>query len=248
MKKSRVYYFEGKRKVRKDAGFKDKEIQTAPTAIEKANYKTGMYVNDRPISKEEAEAGIKAKDRFLKNVARLLKIMKLERKAGEDKLSDAEKLQLIKLDREFEHYEVVATLEREEKEKREFLREQAKTEEPLTETWNEEENSDPHGWGDTRKIVYDRKFQLGGKSEGKEANLKAALRRHRKAVGWTEKEHQQKVKVAAGKKGGAVTAAITRKRKKEGKKGFGGRKKGLTFDARVKKYLTKEEIEELDKK
>ena len=246
MKKSRVYYFEGKRKVRKDAGFKDKEIQTAPTAIEKANYKTGMYVKDRPISKEEAEAGIKAKDRFLKNVARLLKIMELERKAGEDKLSDAEKLQLIKLDREFEHYEVVAVLEREETEQREFLREQAKTEEPLTNTWKEEAAKDPSDIGE--KQGFEGKLRLGGESRGKEANLKAALRRHRKAVGWTEKEHQQKVKVAAGKKGGAVTAAITRKRKKEGKKGFGGRKKGLTFDARVKKYLTKEEIEELDKK
>ena len=235
-KKSRVYYFGGKRKVRKDAGFKDiSEIQLKEGAIQKVNYKMGIFKDGIPVSLEENKELYEGKRRFLVNVARVIKIAQLERKACEEKLTDNEKLQLIKLDREFDYYSVVLTLERQAKERAEFLREQAKTEEPLTET----ATSDPHLY--VKPQDFKGRMQTGGKSEGEEARLKAILIKHKKAIGWTEKEYKQKVKLVAVKRGGARTARLSKQRKAAGKKGIGGRKKGTKFDAALGRYVSAKE-------
>lgn len=246
-KKSRVYYFAGKRKVRKDAGFKDiSEIQTQEMAIQEVNYKMGSisgfyyFGGDKKRSvygynpEEEEGGGKEAKHRFFVNVARVIKIMQLERKACEEKLTDNEKLQLIKLEREFDYYSVVLTLDRQAKERAEFFREQAKDEEPLTET------SDPYSV-QVRPEDFKGRIQTGGKSEGEESRLKAILIKHKKAIGWTEREYKQKVKLVAVKRGGARTAALSKKRKAAGKKGIGGRKKGTKFNVKLGRYVSAKE-------
>lgn len=168
----------------------DQDVQLKPTAVEIAEYKTGNFKDGVPIPKAED-----AKTRFLQNVARAIKISQLEHKASEDKLSDKEKLQLIKLDREFDYFEVVRTLERVEKEEREYR----KGGEPLTNTW-EDTSSDPSHTGE-RKDGFDGKIKTGGASQGEERRLKAILINHKKAIGWTEDEYLTHCKKEAGKKG-----------------------------------------------
>jgi hypothetical protein len=160
------------------------------------------------IPKEEAEAGKNARIRFLQNVAKAIKISQLEHKASEEKLSDKEKLQLIKLDREFDYFEVVSTLERVEKEERQRSNES----EPLTNTWKET-SSDPSDIGETKE-GFKGKIKMGGASEGKERQLKSILIKHKKAVGWTEEEFLKKVRIEAGRKGGLKGKGqkVTRKR------------------------------------
>lgn len=200
--------------------------------------KRSVYGYNPDISKEEAEAGKRAKHRFLRNVARLIEIAKLERKAGEDKLTDREKLQLIKLDREFERYEIVKALEREEiKVVNELNAGEADT------LFGESYVSDPAS-RPKRAKEYRGKVNLGGKAGEEEKALSATLIKHKKAVGWTEEEYKRKLAEQRGKRA-AETFAV---RKKAGLKETRGRKKGTKFDARVKRFVSKEEKEELDKK
>ena len=233
-KKSKVYYFGGKRKVRKDSGFKDiAEIQLEEGAIQKVNYKTGIFKDGKHEFREQAEAK-DAKRRFLFNIARAIKIAQLERKACEDKLTDNEKLRLIKLDKEFDYFNTVLTLERLEKEGREKQVEK----EPLTNTWREV-SSDPHAAGE-KKEGYEEKIRMGGKSEGEERRLKAILIKHRKAIGWSEKEYKHKLAQERGRK----TGRISKQRKAAGKKGIGGRKKGTKFNVALGRYVSAKERKE----
>ena len=233
--KSRTRYereFSGARSTRKAEIKSLKESQLEEGGIQKVNYKTGIAIPEN-LTKETQEAQ-QAKHRFLRNVARVIKIAQLERKACEEELTDTEKLQLIKLDREFDVYNVVLTLEREQAAHTEALVQKGIYEPPFKD-------------GEGRKQTSTTKIQLGGKSEGKELQLKTILIRHKKAIGWSEEVYKQKIKSQAGKKGGRVTARLSKERKRAGKKGIGGRKKGLTFDARVMKYITAKEKGELDK-
>lgn len=174
----------------------EQNVQTKPTAVEIVNYKTGIFKDGVPIPNEEAEAGKNARIRFLQNVARAIKISQLERKANEEKLSNTEKFQLIKLDREFDYFEVVSTLERVEKERGQHTEEK----EPLSNTWRES-SSDPSDVGE-KKEGFKGKIKTGGVSEGREKQLKAILIKHKKAVGWSEEEFRRQQQKEAGRKGG----------------------------------------------
>ena len=200
--------------------------------------KRSVYGYNPDIPEEEAEAVKRASHRFLKNVARVIGIAQLERKAAEDKLTDKEKLQLIKLDREFEHYEVVKALEREEIKVTTELNGGGSDE-----LFGESYVSDPAP-APKRVKQFKGRVLTGGKAGEKEKELSATLIKHKKAVGWTEEEYKHKLAQQRGKKTSEIFAA----RKRRGIKDTRGRRKGVTFDARVKKYLTKEEIKELDKK
>lgn len=213
-----------------------RETQLEEGAIQKVNYKMGIFKDGVPVPLKERKELHEGKRRFLRNVARAIKIAQLERKACEEKLTDNEKLQLIKLDREFDYFNTVLTLERLDKERRER---QIDVDEPLTNTWKEA-SSDPHAAGE-KKEGYEGKIRAGGKSEGEERRLKAILINHKKAIGWSEKEYKEKVKLVAVKRGGARTARLSKKRKAAGKKGIGGRKKGTKFDANLGRYVTAKE-------
>lgn len=229
MKKSRVYYFGGKRKVRRDAGFKTiKEIQLEPTAIQKVNYKTGIFKDGIPEDIKERKALYEGKHRFLINVARAIKLAQLERQGGEEELSDPEKLQLVKLYKEFDYYNMVLTLERSEKERQERsgVFETQEGFKKLTTV------SDPFATRDTSSLPQGRTF-LGGKSEGKEAELKTILIKHKKSIGWTEDQY----KSALAKERGKKTAKLLAARKKRTGKEVRGRKKGTKFDVALGRYV-----------
>lgn len=229
-KKSRVYYFGGKRKVRQDAGFKSiKDIQLEPGAIQKVNYKTGIFKDGIPEDFKERKKLYEAKRRFLINVARAIKIAKLERQAGEESLNDPEKLQLIKLYKEFDYYNTVVTLERLEKESRE----RSGVYETQAGFKKHEVVSDPFAVAENKPSPSQGRTFLGGKSEGKEAQLKMILIKHEKAIGWSEGEYKQALAKQRGKK----TAAILEARKKRTGKEVRGRKKGTVFDAALGRYV-----------
>lgn len=67
MKKSRVYYFGGKKRVRRDAGFKEiDEIQLEEGAIQKANYKIGMQGS--PVNVEAFERYVEQQNPSVRGV------------------------------------------------------------------------------------------------------------------------------------------------------------------------------------
>lgn len=133
---------------------------------------------------------------------------------------------LDKLDKEFDHYEVVVTLERIEKQGREFLQKSKVLESPSGFRAHEDNFTEGR-----RTQVFSKKIELGGKSEGEERRLKAKLIKDMKTEGY--KEDLSASKARAGRLGGLKSKG-------------GGRKKGTKFDKELGRFVSEEERRKME--
>lgn len=143
------------------------------------------------------------------------------------KRTKEEQVALDKMDKEFDYFEMVITLERIETERARAAQGKRVIETPLGFRKHEGNYTD-----ERKKEVFSKKIQLGGKSEGEEKRLKAKLLKDMKDEGF--KEDLSAVKARAGRLGG---------KKSKG----GGRKKGTTFDKELGRFVSAEEREEIKK-
>lgn len=103
------------------------------------------------------------------------------------------------------------------------------------------EQQNPSVRGVTTKT--EQKLLKGGLNAGEQRRLINQLKKDKIFFNWSEVVYKSKIaRIKSGK-----AQEVFKVRKRKGLKETRGRKKGTTFDARVKRYVTAKEKKELDK-